>query len=149
MEILSALLVLCKGNLWVNGGFPSQGQWCEAFVFSVKSAWTNLWKSSREAGELRYSFYIWHPCKAMYTIRTQILLLTQNVRTNNSSWNMTFHYCVWILNFELSNLFLSTNIMNLNMKFPNDLYCVRGQVTQINNVVIEIFQPGPLFTNMV
>ena len=53
MEVFSALLALCEGNLPVTVEFPSQGQWRGALMFSLGFAWINGWVNNRVAGDLR------------------------------------------------------------------------------------------------
>ena len=53
METFSALLALCAGNSPVTGGFPSQGQWRWALVFSLIGALTNGWVNNRDGVDLR------------------------------------------------------------------------------------------------
>ena len=47
METISALLILCDGNL------PHRGQWRETLMFSLICAWTNGWANNRDAGDFR------------------------------------------------------------------------------------------------
>ena len=49
METFSAFLMLCEGNPPITDGFPSQGQWCGALMFSLICTWPNGW----DAGDLR------------------------------------------------------------------------------------------------
>ena len=53
METFSALLALCERNLPVTGGFPSQGQWRGALMFSLICPWTNAWANNRDAGDVK------------------------------------------------------------------------------------------------
>ena len=52
MEIFSALLAICAGNLPVAGEFPER-LWRGALMFSLVCAWMNDWVHNREAGDLR------------------------------------------------------------------------------------------------
>ena len=49
----SALLAFSEGNPPVIGGFPHQGQWRGALMFSLICPWTNGWANSRNDGDLR------------------------------------------------------------------------------------------------
>ena len=51
---ISALLALCEGHPPVTGGFPYNGQWRGASVFSLISVWTNGWTNKRNVGDFRY-----------------------------------------------------------------------------------------------
>ena len=65
METFSALPV--------TGGFPSQGQWHRALMFSLICTWTHGWANSRDAGDLRryrahYDVAVMiHGCDCLYT----------------------------------------------------------------------------------
>ena len=41
------------GILWSPVTSPHEGQWCEAFMFSLICAWINGWVNNREAGDLK------------------------------------------------------------------------------------------------
>ena len=50
---ISALLDICAGNHRSKVNSPHNGQWREAFIFSLICAWVNRWVNNREAGDLR------------------------------------------------------------------------------------------------
>ena len=53
MEIFSALLVICAGNLTVTGEFPAQRSVTLSFDVIFDLLWTNGWANNRDAGDLR------------------------------------------------------------------------------------------------
>ena len=52
METFSELLTLCEGNHQSSVNSPHKGQWRRALMFSLISAWTNVWANNRGAGDL-------------------------------------------------------------------------------------------------
>ena len=63
METFSVLLILCKGNPPVTSGFPSQGQWHRALMFSLISTWRNGWANNQDGDELRCWLLAVESCK--------------------------------------------------------------------------------------
>ena len=72
MEAFSALLTLCEGNPPVVGGFPSQGQWHGALIFSLiykrlNTQWRRRWFDT----SLRSS---WRHCDIIASYATKSII---------------------------------------------------------------------------
>ena len=89
MEIFSALLVLCAEiqRLLVNS--PHKGQWRGALVFSLISAWKNVWVNDRDAVYLR-RYRAHYEVAIMFYLRLRhglVITFLFNCESNYYSWN--------------------------------------------------------------